>query len=326
VLRTALALAMATGQGFELKKIRAQAPQPGLRPAHVAAVRAAALACGARSGGAFDGSPDLRFEPGAVSPGEFRFELAGAEPAAPLLEMLLVGLSTGSAASRVQVTGGTHVPSSPTFEYLQRHWAVILDRLGWRTRFELARAGFLPAGGGELRGEVEPWTPQGPLSLETRGALVELRAISGAARLHTGAAEKQAEAVRRRLWESRRFEIASEVLDVPAESPGSFLMLEAVFEHSRAAFTHVGRRGVAPEALGDRAARALLVFLDGEGAVDPFLGDQLAVPLALAGGGRLTTSELTRQLQAAVPVLGAFGYPATLSGRIGGPGSLEVGR
>jgi RNA 3'-terminal phosphate cyclase (ATP) len=316
---------MVTGQGFELRKIRAQAPQPGLRPAHVAAVRAAELACGARVGGAFDGSPDLRFEPGPVSPGEFRFDLAGAEPAAPLLQMLLLALSTGPAASRVRVTGGTHVPSSPSFEYLQRHWAVILERLGWRTRLELARAGFHPAGGGEVHGDVDPWTPAGSLSLETRGALVELRAVSGSARLREAAGERQVEAVRRRLWESRRLEIAAEVVEVPAESPGAFLMLQAVFEHSRAAFTHVGRRGVAPEALGDRAARELLVFLEGEGAVDPFLGDQLAVPLALAGGGRLTTSELTAQVEAVVSVLGVFGYPASLSGRIGGPGSVDIG-
>jgi RNA 3'-terminal phosphate cyclase (ATP) len=325
VLRTALVLSMASGQGFELRKIRAQAPRRGLRPAHVAAVRAAALACGARVGGAFDGSPDLRFEPGPISPGEFRFDLAGPDPAGPLLQMLLVALSTGPAASRVQVTGGTHVPSGPTFEYLQRQWAGVIEGLGWHIRLSLERAGFHPAGGGELRGEVEPWTAGGSLSLETRGALVELRGVSGSARLRTGAAERQAEAVRRRLWESRRLEASWEVVEVPAESPGAFLMLQAVFERSRAAFSHLGRRGMPPEALGDRAARQLLAFLEGEGAVDPFLADQLAVPLALAGGGRLTTSELTAQVQDVVSVLGAFGYPARISGRIGRPGALEVG-
>jgi RNA 3'-terminal phosphate cyclase (ATP) len=325
VLRTALTLSMATGQGFELRKIRTAAPRPGLRLSHVAAIRAAALACGARFGGAFDGSPDLRFEPGPVSPGEFRFEQAGAEPAVPLLQMLLVALSTGPAASRVQVTGGTHVPSSPTFEYLARHWAAVMERLGWRMRLRLERAGFHPAGGGELHGEVEPWTAAGGLSLATRGALVELRGVSGSARLRTGAAEQQAEAARRRLWELRRLEASWEVVALPAESPGAFLMLQAVFEQSRAAFAYIGRRGMAPDALGDRAARALIAFLEGEGAVDPFLGDQLAVPLALAGGGCITTSELTSRLQETAAVLGAFGYRALTSGRVGGPGAVEIG-
>src|SRR5207247_9636525 len=98
-----------------------------------------------------------------------------------------------------------------------------------------------------------------------------------------------------------------------------------VFEESRAAFTYIGRRGMAPDVLGDRAARALIAFVEGEGAVDPFLGDQLAVPLALAGGGRITTSELTPRLQETASVLVSFGYRAETSGRMGGPGAVEIG-
>ena len=37
------------------------------------------------------------------------------------------------------------------------------------------------------------------------------------------------------------------------------------------------------EALGDRAARTLLRFLEGDAATDPHLADQLAVPLAIRG-------------------------------------------
>src|SRR5437870_130281 len=76
ILRTAVSLAAATGQGFQITRIRANRAQPGLRPQHLAAVRAAALACDARVGGAFDGSPDLRFEPGTLAAGDYRFEIA----------------------------------------------------------------------------------------------------------------------------------------------------------------------------------------------------------------------------------------------------------
>ena len=60
VLRTALARSAVTGQGFEISNIRARRTRPGLRPQHLAAVRAAAMACEAKVGGAFDGSPDMR--------------------------------------------------------------------------------------------------------------------------------------------------------------------------------------------------------------------------------------------------------------------------
>ena len=41
------------------------------------------MACSARVGGAFEGSPDLRFAPGKVSDGEFRFEIGTAGNARP---------------------------------------------------------------------------------------------------------------------------------------------------------------------------------------------------------------------------------------------------
>jgi RNA 3'-terminal phosphate cyclase len=61
--------------------------------------------------------------------------------------------------------------------------------------------------------------------------------------------------------------------------------------------------------------------------VDPWLADQLAVPLAVAGGGgRLQTSAVTSHLETVAAVLRRFGVPASTWGRRGGPGGLAVGR
>jgi RNA 3'-terminal phosphate cyclase (ATP) len=327
ILRAALTLAAVTGQGFEMTRIRAGRIRSGLRPQHIAAVRAAALACGAKVGGAFDGSPDLRFEPGAVAAGEFRFEIATAGAATLVLQTVLPALATAEGASALEVTGGTHVPASPSFHYLARHWAAAVGGLGLAPRLELVRAGFYPPGGGLVRAQVGRWARPAALSLEERGALVRVRGISGAARLRNDAARRQRDAAQQRLWEERRIEAEWEVAEVPAASPGSFLLLEAVFEKSRAAFDFLGEKGLRAEILGDRAARRLLRFLEAEGAVDPHLVDQLAVPLALAGGGgQVSTSEVTPHLETVAETVALFGIPARVRGRRGGPGSLDVGR
>jgi RNA 3'-terminal phosphate cyclase (ATP) len=101
-----------------------------------------------------------------------------------------------------------------------------------------------------------------------------------------------------------------------------------VFETGRAAFGLLGERGLRAERLGERAARRVLKFIeDEEAVVDPWLADQLALPLALsAGGGRLQTSEVTSHLETVAGVLRQFGVPASTWGRRGGPGGLEVGR
>src|SRR5438876_198404 len=96
IVRTALALSAVTGQGFEITRIRAGRALSGLRPQHLAAIRAAALACGARVGGAFDGSPDVRFEPGPVAAGDFRFEIATAGAVTLVLQTVLLPLATAA--------------------------------------------------------------------------------------------------------------------------------------------------------------------------------------------------------------------------------------
>ena len=326
ILRTALALSAVTGQGFELERIRARRPRPGLQPQHLAAIRAVTMACGARVSGAFDGSPDLRFEPGPVSPGDFRFEIGTAGAVSLVLETVLPVLGTAASASRIVALGGTHVPTSPSFEYLARHWTAAARDLGLAVRMDLVRAGFYPPGGGEVKAEVQPWARPARLDLSERGKLVALCGVSGSGRVKGNLAERQREGAARVLWERRRLEVEWQVLDVSADSPGSFLFLQAVFERGRGGFGFLGQRGVRAEVLGDRAARRLLHFLEEEeGAVDPHLADQLVVPLALAGGGgRVTTVEVTRHLETAVEVAARFGVTAKVWGRRGGPGGLEI--
>jgi RNA 3'-terminal phosphate cyclase (ATP) len=328
ILRTALALSTVTGQPFEITRIRASRPVPGLRPQHLAAVRAAALVSGARVGGAFDGSPDLRFEPGPLVAGDFRFEIATAGALTLVMQTVLGPLArAGGEPSRVTVTGGTHVPASPSFDYLARHWTAVVARLGLRVTPRLERAGFYPRGGGIARAEVQPWEePPGPLVLEQRGELVAIRGTAGVGRLKPELASAMRKAAQERLWEARRLESTWDEPSVPAASPGSFLLLEAEFERSRAAFGFIGQKGVRPDVLGDRAARTLLKFLGGEGAVDPHLADQLALPMALSGkGGRVTTTEVSLHLETVAEIVSLFGVPARTWGRRGGPGGIEVG-
>jgi RNA 3'-terminal phosphate cyclase (ATP) len=325
IVRTALALSAVTGQGFEMARIRAGRLRPGLEPAHVAAVRAAAMICQAKVGGAFEGSPDLRFEPGALAPGEFRFEIGAAGAVTLVLETVLAPLATAGAPSVIEIAGGTHVPASPSFHYLARHLLPLLERLGLRARAELVRAGFHPKGGGEVRATVEPWVRPASLQLDARGRLLALRGVSGASRLKGGVAERQRDAAAEHLWESRRIKAEWETIELPSASPGSFVVLEAIYEGGSGAVGRLGERGLRPEAVGAAAAREALRFLEGTGAVDGPAADQLLLPLALAGGGgRVTTSEITEHLETVARIVGLFGFGVRLEGLRGGAGVVEV--
>lgn len=328
MLRTALALAAVTGRGFRMERIRASSLRPGLRPRHLAAVRAAALCCGAEVHGAFEGSPDLRFVPDAVAAGDFTFDIGSAGAATLVLQTVLPILATASTRSRVTVLGGTHVARSPSFHFLARNWAPVVARLGLAVEPRLVQAGFAPKGEGRIECAVEPWARPAKLDLSVRGPLATVRGIAGAARLRGDVAKRAAGAAHDLLWEARRIDSAWDVIELSAPSPGSFLQAEAVFEEGRAAFPLLGERGLVPELMGERAARRVLRFIDDDDAVvDPLLADQLALPLAAAGGGgRLLTSEVTLHLETVAGVLQLFSVPSETWGRRGGPGGLQVGR
>jgi RNA 3'-terminal phosphate cyclase (ATP) len=326
-LRAALALSIGTGQGFEMVEIRPRHPRPGLEPHHVATVRALALVSEAGVGGVFDGSPELRFEPGAVRGGRFRFELASGGAATLLGQVTATALGLADSESEMAVTGPTHLPSSPAYHYLAGHWAALVGKLGLDVRYHLERAGFHPPAGGEHGAAVQPWRRPGSLGLDERGELVSVRASLGVARLGEDHASRLEQAVRHRLWETRRLEAEWRREEFPSASPGSFVMLEAVFERGRAAWCPLGERGVPPEQLGDRVARRLLAFLGGEASVDADVADQLVVPLALAGGGgSYATPALTPHLLGVVETAQRFGVKVRVSGRSGGPGTVEVER
>ncbi len=92
----------------------------------------------------------------------------------------------------------------------------------------------------------------------------------------------------------------------------------------RPVFFALGERGKRAEQVADEAVDALLEFLETEGAVEPFLADQLLLPLAFAEGeSLLRTSRLTQHIltnaaciRRFVPVEfgieGILGQPATV--------------
>jgi len=326
-LRTALALSAATGQGFETRKIRAGEIRTGLLPEDLSVIRALTMATHARVGGVFEGSPDLRFEPGAVSAGQFDFDIGTAGTATDVILSVAPVLAGASLESLVRVCGSTHAAHGRSAHFLERHATALLALTGLDQRCALQKVGFFPKGGGEMSVRVQPRRPVGPMDLTERGSLQAIRGVALACRLKGNVARRMSHAARGVLWEQRRLESQWTTLDADGATPGSFVQMELVFERSRAAFGLLGNRGVRAEILAARLARACLRFLEGDGAVDPASAEQLVLPAALAGQpARVSTSEVTPDLQAAVGAAAQFGIVASSWGRTGGAGGFLIER
>src|SRR5262249_11975752 len=170
ILRTSLALSLLTGKPFHLRNVRANRTKPGLQPQHLMSVRSAAQVGSAHVVGASLQSTDLQFTPGPVAAGKYRFDIGTAGATGLVLHTLYLPLAlAGKTPSELTRTGGTHVSTSPCYHFLAATWRPYLAQLGLTVSLTMARPGFYPRGGGEVRAVIEPCPALKPLRLTRRG-------------------------------------------------------------------------------------------------------------------------------------------------------------
>lgn len=330
ILRTALSLACHLGAPFRIRNIRRNRPRPGLAPQHLTVVRALASICGARVTGDRTGSTELSFSPGKIVPGEYRFDVGTAGSALLVLQALLPPLLFGSGEALLRISGGTHVPFSPCFEYADRIFLPALRSIGADVRLAIESYGFYPKGGGRIRAEVRPCRGLAGLRTPQRGALLRIGGLSGACRLPLSIAERQRDAAARRLRSLPGPETIPRDVDTTAPvgpAPGTFLFLEAVYAGGKAGFSALGAVGKPAEAVGREAADALLSHHGAEGALDPHLADQLIPYLALSEErSSFTTSRITRHLLTNLETVRLFHrFRFEVEGTEGTPGTVTIG-
>ena len=333
ILRTGLSLAAVTGRPFRIHSIRAGRREPGLRPQHLAAVRALAVICAARVEGDALGSRELTFEPtDRPRPGEYTVDVqalsgtGSAGSATLIFQALLPPLALAGSPSRLILRGGTHVRWSPPFHYLSEVYLPTLARAGFVAEVDLHRWGWYPAGGGEFEARIAPPSALAPLELDDRGRLLGVTGISAASNLPDHIIERQAgQAVRRLRARHIRAEMALE--RPPAEGAGTALFLLARYEGAVAGFTGYGRMRYPADGLADDAVDPLDHYIGSRAAVDPHLADQLVVPLALVPGTSVyTTSEVTRHLLTVAWLAPQFlEHDITVDGAEGQPSRVTVG-
>ncbi len=325
ILRMALTLAAVCGAPIQVRAIRAGRRTPGLQAQHLTAVKALAAICGAEVQGASLGSQALRFVPGPVRLGEYRFDVGTAGSTVLVLQAVLLPLALAGGASRITLLGGTHVPGSPPAEYVQAVFLPCLVRMGVHASLAIPRWGFYPKGGGQLVLDTGGRAVLRPLALVHRDGPLSVRGVSTVAGLPRGIADRQRAHALERLEAAGQGAVI-EVGEVVASDPGSALFLAAHATGSCGGFSALGARGKRAETVADEAVEALLEFAGTDVGCDPHLADQLVVPMALAAGtSRFTTGRLTPHLVTALALVQqVLGCPVQVRGEVGGPGSVTI--
>jgi len=322
ILRTAIALSAITGKAVKINNIRANRPNPGLRPQHLHAILALKELSNAKVKKAKVGSTVLEFVPGRVEAKHIKVPIKTAGSVTLVLQALLPAMAF--VGGSFEITGGTDVPWSPPIDYLRHVTLFALKKMGLEVKIEVRRRGHYPKGGGLVVGEVKPWKEKRPLVALKWHKINRFTGISHATNLPPHIAERQAKSAEETLksFYSLPVEIEREVSH--SLGPGSGIVVWAETDSLRVGGDALGKRGKPAEVVGKEAADELIKQLPSGMAVDKFLGDQL-IPFLAFTGGEIGVVEVTNHLLTNIWVVERFlGRIFEIDGELGEPGVVRV--
>ncbi|SFL13849.1 RNA 3'-terminal phosphate cyclase [Lysobacter sp. cf310] len=321
LLRTALSLSLCTGIGFTMQHIRAQRSRPGLMRQHLTAVNAAATVGRAFVHGVDLGATRLRFEPGQVVPGDYRFATGTAGSTTLVLQTVLPALWACDAPSQLRLEGGTHNPLAPSADFIADSYLPALRKIGVDASLRLERHGFYPAGGGVLHATVQPGARLQRCVFDARGERESVRATALLSGLSAAIGRRELDVVGERLG------LGESELDLhqvrPAIGPGNALSVQVRHAAHCETFTGHGERGVLAEQIARKLADEVRVYLDSPACVSEHLSDQLLLPMALAGGGAFTTTTISEHLSSNARLIEKF-LPVEIDWQALGPDHWQV--
>jgi len=305
ILRTSLALSCITGKSLHIENIRAARRNPGLAKQHLSCVRAACQICNGKSGGAVQRSKVLDFHPGPVQSGDFCFDIGSAGSASLVIQTVLPALFLVDIPSTVTVTGGTHNPLAPPFDFLSETFLPAVAAAGFHSNCKLVKHGFFPAGGGKITFNIQPWQINSHKTINfcepTNKPQISARIYT--AKLPENIAQKQHKLLLQSKLDFKNIEHI-EVTD--SDGPGNCVMIRLCNSKHITVFTAFGMRAKPSHKVISEVVNLTKDFLKSGAAVDRFLADQLLIYTAISKAGCYTTNELTAHLTTNMEVIKKF--------------------
>ncbi|MEP2989995.1 MAG: RNA 3'-terminal phosphate cyclase [Parasphingorhabdus sp.] len=303
VLRSSASLALVTGEPFQITKIRGKREKPGLMRQHLTSLEAACSVSASECDGLEIGASEIHFRPGAIKAGNYKFAVGTAGSTNLVLQTILPALIFADGPSHVVLEGGTHNLMAPPFDFIERAFLPLINRMGPQVSTKLVRHGFYPQGGGRIEIDIEP-SPLQRIDCIDRGRLWSTKGTAFFAGLPFDIADREVNAAQKVLdWE----EGAIGVRQLPEDQgPGNILILEAAFENVSEVVAGFGKFGLKAERLAKTAANRMKGYLASNAFAGPYLADQMMLPFALAGGGSFTTVKPSQHSRTNADVIEKF--------------------
>ena len=156
IIRSALTLSCITGIPIRLTEMRKNRKVPGLRPQHLAVVSIMQNISDAKVYGAHLNSTNLEFAPSNIQHKSIHYDIRTAGSISLVIQSIIPLAVSLKKKLKVEISGGTDVPWSPTMDYTRQVLGTAMSRMGLRFMISIVRRGYYPSGKGEIQLEVEP--------------------------------------------------------------------------------------------------------------------------------------------------------------------------
>jgi RNA 3'-terminal phosphate cyclase (ATP) len=250
-----------------------------------------------------------------VRNGDFYFDIGSAGSATLVIQTVLPALFLADKPSTVTVTGGTHNPLAPPFDFLSETFLPAVASAGFHADCKLAKHGFFPAGGGKITFNIQPRQintrktinfyeptdlPRHPLMVTGKP---QISARIYTAKLPENIAGKQ----RNLLLQSKLdFKDIEHIEVTDSNGPGNCVMIRLCSSNRITVFTAFGERGKPSHKVINEVVTLTKDFLASGAAVDRFLADQLLIYMAISKAGCFTTNEITAHLTTNMEIIKKF--------------------
>ncbi len=290
--RTALTLSALTNTPVRIFNIRAKRDKPGLRPQHLAAAKAVRSIARGTLEGAEEDSRELSYTPSGIIGGKYEFNIGTAGSSILVAQTILPLLLSAAKPSEAKITGGTHNPGAPSYDYFERVFLPALAHLGCPIEAEMFRAGYYPRGGGKIRIRVKPSKPK-PTGYWARVPFPQTRAIISLANLPMQIAIRE-----KKIFYHNDMRVY--VREEKCTGQGNSILAYRGF----VGFQVMGEKGKPSEKVGEECFNG--IRQEGDVDVDHRLADQLLIYAALAGKTSYKTSRISSHTATSINLIEKF--------------------
>ncbi len=303
ILRSSLGLSLVTGKAFGITRIRSGRRKPGLLRQHLTALKAAGEISRAHVQGDTLGSQAFTFTPQKTYPGAYHFAVGTAGSATLVLQTILPALLIADGESKITVEGGTHNSFAPPFDFLEKSFLQLINRMGPEVTATIQRYGFYPAGGGKFSVTIRPAKTLSQFQLLERGKIQRRKVTGIVSKIPLKIARDEVNMILQKLSWNKNDGFA---LEVESPGPGNAVMIEVASEHVTEVFIGFGERKKPRKKVASEAIAQYKHYINADVPVGKNLADQLLIPMAMAGGGAFRTCEPSLHTKTNIEVITQF--------------------